>query len=120
VQSCPGCGAEAIYALKEKGVDMELGCDMLNHAWSNLLGQLMTPKPPPSNVVILVSADADLVPAVRAVNQKGIVVINATWRERSKRLRTSCQATVFLDEYINELVFEVGTTAGVMPTPQPA
>ena len=106
VTACQRCGGEDIVALREKGVDMQLGADMVDGAWLHAIDARSATPNPTLHVAILVSADADLIPAVRSVRSKGVRVVNATWRTNTGRLPAHCDAIVYLDDHVNDLTLE--------------
>lgn len=90
---CPHCG----YALKgtvEKGVDTALATDLIQAAIDNLFDD-----------AILISADADFVPAVELVqNRTGKRVIHAHIRPQGQELRNACWSHMFIDDLMAELL----------------
>lgn len=83
---CPGCGAET-QRWTEKGVDMHIGVDMLSLSSKNLI-----------DVAVLVSGDADLSDAVKAVKELGKHVELATLPiGRSWELVQACDVVHELD-----------------------
>ena len=77
---CAHCGEESEYTT-EKRVDTRLVADLIQHAAKNNF-----------DAAVLVSGDADFVPAVEAVNALGKQVWVATWsaEELSSDLRVQC------------------------------
>jgi len=83
---CPECGAET-QRWTEKGVDMHIGVDMLSLSSKNLI-----------DVAVLVSGDADLADAVKAVKELGKHVELATLPiGRSWELVQTCDVVHELD-----------------------
>lgn len=83
IEHCPydECRAR-IVATVEKGVDTFIATDMIRLAWENAF-----------DVAVLASSDADLVPAVQFLNQKGRKVVQAGFPPRGVDLATSCWAS---------------------------
>lgn len=83
ITSCPhqGCGAQ-IAGTVEKGVDTAIATDMIRLAWEDAY-----------DVAVLNSSDADLVPAVRFLDQKGRKIIQAGFPPSGVQLATSCWAS---------------------------
>jgi len=76
----------------EKGVDVTIATDMLRRAYSNAY-----------DTAILVSGDADLVPAVEGVKDIGKHVENAfIYAGHSRHLRQTCDRFILLDEAMME------------------
>jgi uncharacterized LabA/DUF88 family protein len=72
----------------EKGVDVAIATDMLRRAYSNAY-----------DTAILISGDADLVPAVEGVKNIGKHVENAfVVGGQSRHLRQTCDRFILLDE----------------------
>lgn len=78
--ACPSCG-EAFRGAGEKGVDTALVTDLLSLAWQGAY-----------DVAILVTSDADFIPAVEHVQAKGLKVVNAGWPGVGFELRAACDA----------------------------
>ena len=90
---CPHCGG-ALQRTVEKGVDTALVTDLIQAAIDNLFAD-----------AVLISADADFVPAVELVqNRAGKRVIHAHIRPQGQELRNACWSHVFLDDLMNELL----------------
>lgn len=85
---CPSCGAEYDYTT-EKRVDTRLVADLIHYA---AIGAF--------DAAVLMSGDADFVPAVEAVNALGRQVWVATWsaEELSNDLRVRCFGHIQLRE----------------------
>ena len=93
VLACPSCG-EALQRTVEKGVDTALVTDLIQAAIDDLF-----------DVAILVSADADFVPAVELVqNRTGKRVIHAHIRPQGQELRNACWSHVFLDDLMDQFL----------------
>lgn len=79
--ACPSC-AQPLVRAREKGVDAAIVTDMLSLAWENAF-----------EVAIVVSSDADMIPCVERVQEKGFKVVNATWPGRGHDLARACWAS---------------------------
>ena len=88
---CPRCTAPLVAAV-EKGVDAALVTDLLSHAWQRSY-----------DVAVLVSGDADYVPAVEYVQAQGLKVVNAAWKSRGHELRTACWGSFDIDAVVPQL-----------------
>jgi uncharacterized LabA/DUF88 family protein len=91
VRSCPKCGTAFTRAI-EKGVDSAILTDMFSLAWEEAF-----------EVAILVTGDADLVPAVEKIQDRGPKVINATWASHGHQIARSCWASFQIDPLIPQL-----------------
>lgn len=88
---CPNCG-EVYVGKPEKGVDAAIVTDLLSLAWQGAY-----------DVAVLVSSDADFIPAIEHVQAKGLKVINASWRNRGHDLQRACWASFHIDGIAEEL-----------------
>jgi len=76
----------------EKGVDSTIVTDLVVLAWEGAY-----------DVAILLSSDADFTPAVVALQNRGLKIINATWKGHGADLARSSWASFELDPLIAEL-----------------
>lgn len=88
--SCPTC-AEPFVRSVEKGVDSAIVTDMLLLGWQGSM-----------DVVLVVSSDADLVPAVRVLRDHGLRKVNASWR--GHELAKACWGSFDLDAIARKVV----------------
>lgn len=88
--SCPTC-AEPFVRSVEKGVDSAIVTDMLLLGWQGSM-----------DVVLVVSSDADLVPAVRVLRDHGLRTVNASWR--GHELAKACWGSFDLDAIARKVV----------------
>lgn len=91
IGACPQCNAP-LTAAAEKGVDAALVTDLLSLAWQKAY-----------EVAVLVSGDADYIPAVEYVQSQGLKVINAAWPSKGYELQGACWATFSLNGLIPKL-----------------
>lgn len=84
-ERCPACG-ERYITRPEKGVDAAIVTDLLSLAWQNAF-----------DVAVLLSSDADFVPAVERVQERGLKVVNGGWSRRGHELKAACWASFELD-----------------------
>lgn len=91
IEDCPHCQVKIERAI-EKGVDSAVITDMFSLAWEGAY-----------EVAILVSGDADLVPAVERIQEKGPKIINATWDNYGHQLAKTCWASFSIDPLIPQL-----------------
>lgn len=88
---CPSCNAPLMTAA-EKGVDAALVTDLLSLAWQRAY-----------DVAVLVSGDADYIPAVEYVQSQGLKVVNAAWSAHGHQLQGACWGSFRLDGMIPAL-----------------
>lgn len=89
--TCGSCGS-TLMASVEKGVDAALVTDLLSLAWQQAY-----------DVAVLVSGDADYIPAVEYVQERGLKVINAAWASKGHNLRGACWGSFEIDRLIPAL-----------------
>ncbi len=77
----PECG-ERIAGTIEKGVDTAIATDMIRLAWEDAY-----------DIGVLASSDADLVPAVHFLDQKGKKIVQAGFPPKGVDLATACWAS---------------------------
>lgn len=92
IANCPHCG-KPLKRAAEKGVDASIITDMFSLAWANAY-----------SVAILVTSDADYVPAVENLQAKGFKVINAAWRNIGFELNGKCWASFNINEIVDQLI----------------
>jgi len=88
---CPHCG-EPIRRMGEKGIDTGLVTDLIRLAWDDAY-----------DTAVLVSADADFIPAVRFVQEKGKRVIHACFPPSGSELQRVCWGSVNLASLLNQM-----------------
>lgn len=89
---CPECGAP-FQRSPEKGVDSAIATDLLSLAWEGAM-----------QVAVLVTGDSDFVPAVERIQERGLKVVNATWRNHGHELAQACWASFHIDSVVDRLV----------------
>lgn len=94
IADCPRCNAP-FERSSEKGIDAAIATDLLSLSWEGVL-----------DVAVLVSGDADFVPAVERIQEKGLKVVNATWRNHGHDLAHTCWASFDLDSVVERLIRE--------------
>ena len=63
----------------EKGVDAAIVTDMLQHAWDDTY-----------DVGVLLSADADFIPAVNFLNRRGKKIVHGSFTNLGQNLANEC------------------------------
>jgi uncharacterized LabA/DUF88 family protein len=89
---CPACSVPMVRS-REKGIDTAIVTDLLSLAWEGSY-----------DLAVLISADADMIPAVLRVQEKGLKVVNARWPGSGFDLAKSCWASFDLAECARTLV----------------
>lgn len=89
---CPSCN-ETFMRSVEKGVDTQIVTDLLSLAWQSAF-----------DVAVLLSSDADFVPAVIRVQEKGLKVVNVSWSYHGHELKKACWASFDLDKIAADLI----------------
>jgi hypothetical protein len=101
--SCPTCHHEVDRCVDpacrasmggtiEKGIDTAIVADMMRLGWEGAF-----------DVAILLSADADLIPGVEAVQRHGLAVLQASFPPLTTMLARACTGAVDLSPAIAEL-----------------
>ena len=77
----------------EKMVDSRIVADMLTLAWEEQY-----------DLALLLTSDADIVPAVEGLQRNNVKVINATWKGHGHELAKAAWASFELDQLVQRLV----------------
>ena len=96
---CPKCNAKLGRA-SEKMVDSRIVTDLLSLAWDGSY-----------DVAVLLTSDADMVPAVESLQRHNFKVINATWKGHGHELAKTSWASFELDAVIGKLKRAQGPNA---------
>jgi len=91
IVNCPYCREPLSYA-KEKGVDALKIIDLLSLAWADAY-----------DVALLVTNDTDFVAAVERVQERGLRVVNATWKDQGIALSETCCKSFKIEEMAEKL-----------------
>lgn len=86
INACAACG-QPYSVMVEKGVDTAIVTDLLSLAWQCAF-----------DVAVIVSSDADFVPAAHNLQERGLKVINASWSGHGHHLAKSCWGSFNLDD----------------------
>jgi len=89
---CPHCSTPLVRS-REKGVDTAIATDLLSLAWEGAF-----------DVAVLVSSDADMIPCVERLQEKGLKVVNAVWASRGRDLANACWASFDIVTVADSLV----------------
>jgi uncharacterized LabA/DUF88 family protein len=90
--ACPSC-AKPLMRSREKGVDTAIVTDLLSLAWEDAY-----------DVAVLISSDADMIPCVERVQEKGLKVINGMWAPLGQDLAKACWASFDINKIAPKLV----------------
>jgi uncharacterized LabA/DUF88 family protein len=91
IAKCPHCG-NAVRGTMEKGVDVSIVTDMFQHAWDNTY-----------DIAVLLSNDADFIPAAEFLNTRGKRIIHAGFGHQGADLAKACWGHIGLDRMKTEL-----------------
>lgn len=91
IEICPHCGA-TVAGTVEKGVDVAIATDMIRLAWEESY-----------DYAVLVSSDADYIPAVEFLNSKGRRVIHVGFPPKGMDLAKTCWASLNMAPYLASL-----------------
>lgn len=91
IANCPKCN-KPLGRAAEKMVDSRIVTDMLSLAWDGSY-----------DAAILLTSDADIVPAVENLQRRNFKVINATWDGHGHELQKTCWASFTLDSLISKM-----------------
>jgi uncharacterized LabA/DUF88 family protein len=97
---CRVCGTETVRCscgvpfgrAAEKTVDARIVTDLMSLAWEGSF-----------DVALLVTSDADFIPAVETLQTKNFRVVNATWRGHGHELATKSWASFEIDKLMPQL-----------------
>lgn len=91
LEECPTCKAKLGRA-SEKMVDSRIVTDMLSLAWDGSY-----------DLALLLTSDADMVPAVESLQRHNLKVVNATWKGHGHELAKVSWASFHLDDVIDKM-----------------
>ncbi len=91
IEKCPECKQEYSHSV-EKGVDGAIITDLFSFAWDEAY-----------QTAVLVSSDSDFIPAVEKIQDRGIKVINATWKGSGRHLAKAAWASFFIDSLTDQI-----------------
>lgn len=91
IEVCPHCN-EPVRRMGEKGIDTGLVTDLLKHAWEDTY-----------DTAVLVSSDADFIPAVKFIQEKGKRVIHVGFPPNGMELQRECWSSLNLASLIDSI-----------------
>lgn len=86
VSACALCG-QPYSVMVEKGVDTAIVTDLLSLAWQDGF-----------DIAVIVSSDADFVPAAKNLQDRGLKVVNGSWSGHGHHLAKACWGSFNLDD----------------------
>lgn len=92
IATCPHC-SEPIHRTVEKGIDTALATDLIRHGLDGYYDR-----------AILVAADADHVPAVEFLGDRGKQITHAWFRGQATELRNACWEHMHFDDMLSDLL----------------
>lgn len=90
--NCPHCGKELIRTV-EKGVDTSIAIELFHYALDNVYDK-----------AILVSDDADFVPAIEYIQRRGNHIIHAGFKNQAFEIKKACWDHINLEDIMPELL----------------
>ncbi|MGD9364276.1 MAG: NYN domain-containing protein [Desulfobacteraceae bacterium] len=91
ITDCPHC-QNPLDRTVEKGVDAAIVTDMLQHAWDNNY-----------DLGVLISDDADFVPAVQFLNSRGKRIVHAGFNNSGRNLANNCWKHIDMRNFAQQL-----------------
>lgn len=92
IKTCPEC-KEPLKRTIEKGVDTSIAIELFQFAIDNVYDK-----------ALLVSGDADFIPAIDYIQQRGKYIIHAGWESKSYHLSKACWNHFFFEDLMAELL----------------
>ena len=89
--TCPQCNSD-LRVSSEKGVDAAVITDLFSLYLEDAY-----------NIGILLSSDSDYIPAVEKLQDKGIKIVNAGWKNYGYELSKKCWASFHMDDLIEQI-----------------
>ncbi len=92
ITHCPHCTKELIRTV-EKGVDTMIAIELFHFALDNVYDK-----------AILISGDADFVPAIEYIHRRGNHIIHAGFRNQAFAIKKACWAHIDFEDIMAELL----------------
>lgn len=92
ITACPYCN-NVLKRTIEKGVDTTIVIELLQYAIDNIYDK-----------ALLVSGDADFIPAIEYIQQKGKQIIHAGWQGKSYNIAKTCWNHIYFDDLMTDLL----------------
>ncbi|HWR72513.1 MAG TPA: NYN domain-containing protein [Nitrospirota bacterium] len=89
---CPHCSKKLIRTV-EKGVDTSIAIELFHYALDNVY-----------DIAILVSDDADFVPAIEYIQRRGNKIIHAGFKGQAFEINKACWSHINFDDIMPELL----------------
>lgn len=92
ISRCPHCGKELIRTV-EKGVDTSIAIELFHYALDNVYEK-----------AILISNDADFVPAIEYIQRRGNQIIHAGFKNQAFEIKKACWDHIDFEDIMTELL----------------
>ncbi|MBI5474792.1 MAG: NYN domain-containing protein [Ignavibacteriae bacterium] len=92
ISNCPHCN-KPLVRTAEKGVDTTIAIELFELALDDVYDR-----------AILVSGDADFVPAIEYIQKRGKYIIHAGWRDQSFAVRKACWSHFMIEDILPDLL----------------
>lgn len=92
ITQCPYCNNELIRTV-EKGVDTSIAIELFHYALDNVY-----------DTAILVSGDADFVPAIEYIQRRGNKIIHAGFKNQAFEVKKACWSHIDFEDIMTELL----------------
>ncbi|MCK4910339.1 MAG: NYN domain-containing protein [Thermodesulfovibrionales bacterium] len=92
IETCPHCSKELIRTV-EKGVDTSIAIELFHYALDNVYDK-----------AILLSDDADFVPAVEYIQRRGNQIIHAGFKNKAFEIKKACWSHVDFEDIMPDLL----------------
>ncbi len=92
ILNCPTCN-EKLTRTIEKGVDTTIAIELFQFAVDNLY-----------DTAILISGDADFIPAIDYIQQKGKKIIHAGWKDIAYNISMTCWSRIYFEDIMVDLL----------------
>ena len=89
---CPHCNKELIRTV-EKGVDTSIAIELFHYALDNVY-----------DTAILISGDADFVPAIEYIQRRGNHIIHAGFKDQAFEVKKACWDHIDFEDIMPELL----------------
>jgi uncharacterized LabA/DUF88 family protein len=92
ITHCPHCSKELIRTV-EKGVDTMIAIELFHYALDNVYDK-----------AVLISGDADFVPAIEYIQRRGNHIIHAGFKNQAFAIKKACWAHIDFEDIMAELL----------------
>lgn len=92
IKICPHCSKELIRTV-EKGVDTSIAIELFHYALDNVY-----------DTAVLISGDADFVPAIEYIQRRGNRIVHAGFRNQSFEVKKACWSHIDFEDVMSDLL----------------